>query len=160
VNQIHGLIHEKEERNHLADDDDESLQYCALLLIQRTFLDAILEVSENLSTLLQSERISEHNAEDEVYYNDAMNFHNRILSEVLTTSSMFVGKGHFSQIGFSSPRLNNAIARLGAMALGLSRQLLSRPVCLHEQKNWGSPRTAGTRLSPPLFMADRLRRSK
>jgi hypothetical protein len=128
--------------------DGDSLRYCALLLIQRTFLDAILEISVNLSNLIGGEMSSEHSSEDEFYRSDAMNFHNRILSEVLAASSMLVGKGHFSQIGFSSSQLNNGIAKLAAMALGLSRQLVSRPILLHQQKSLGSSRSAGLLLPP------------
>lgn len=127
--QIHKIIEE---------GNEENLQYCGLLLLQRTFIDAVLEISINLGDLLQREMKLDHNKEDQEYYNEAINFHNRILSEVLEVSSMFVGKGHFSQLGFSSAALNHAIARFGAMALGLSRQLLSRPILLHEKRVIGN----------------------
>lgn len=129
VKQIHTVIR---------DGSDENLQYCGLLLLQRTFVDAVLEISVNLADLIQREMKLDHNIEDQVYYIDAMNFHNRILSEVLEVSSMFVGKGHFSKLGFSSAALNHAIARFGALALGLSRQLLSRPIIFHEKRVWGN----------------------
>jgi hypothetical protein len=119
------------------------MEYCGLLLIQRTLLDAVYEISTNLQALLQSEMALDHNQDDQVYYNDAMNFHNRILAEVLEASDMFVGKGHFSQSGFSSSLLNNAMARLSTLTLGLSRQLISRPILFHEKPSSSSPSGGG-----------------
>lgn len=121
-------------QNYITNNSPQvNVESCSILILQKNMLEIVLEISTKLNELIETEMKQKHNSEYDVYYNDAINFHNRILSEVLQASSMFMGKGHFSQLGFSSSTLNNAISHIAATTLQLSRHLLSRPIILHEK---------------------------
>ena len=129
------------------DDDIKIREACALLLLEKAFLHIVMDTSKTTAkSIWNGFGPDEGNDEgdSDVYQHDAFVLLNRILSQALDESNMFVGKGHFARHGFSQRHVNHAFAKLANVALRSARQLITRPLLLQPQHSIHKHEKSGT----------------